>query len=508
MFLFQKSFKSNSEKDHMKKEWSKSNKLLVFWILAIILLGAAALRLYNLEEESLWLDECFTLDYASKSFTALVETLKKDVHPIGYYLPQHLLIDHFGTGEISLRILSVFFGVLSILLTYLLARKLFSWKEGLLAAFFMSISYTSILYSQEAKMYSMFAAFFLLSLITFIRFLERPSYFNSIFFSISMALVLYTHIIGLGVLLMYILFYATSYILREKTNSFHSFTKKREYSLSRFYAVLTIIFLLYLPWLKILFFYQLPLLHDFLGMKLIEKTGINLLPVVLIIAVLLCLGYAIFLYLALVGKINLREICGYLKRISSFCSSEKILFLLMLSFIILDFVLSKYLFSSVSIVRFCFFLLPFLYLTLSRILIQIKRNVLAIILFSLFILSASVELHAYYSFDSKEQFHEAAEYVESHANSADVLFLHRATIAKLCFDYYYSNNVEEVRLINPGLDDYLLLERTSGKENAYLILSHNYHTKDYFKQKLDSLYELTEEQKFIGVTVYKYKVKE
>src|SRR3989344_8789278 len=160
-------------------------KLFIFWILAVILLGAAALRLYNLEEESLWLDECFTLDYASKSFTTLVETLKKDVHPIGYYLPQHILIDYFGTGEISLRILSVFFGVLSILLTYRLARKLFSWKEGLLAAFFMSISYTSILYSQDAKMYSMFAAFFLMSLLSFIRFLERPSILNALFFSVS-----------------------------------------------------------------------------------------------------------------------------------------------------------------------------------------------------------------------------------------------------------------------------------------------------------------------------------
>src|SRR3989344_5159426 len=275
MFLFQKSFKSNSEKDHMKKEWSKSNKLLVFWILAIILLGAAALRLYNLEEESLWLDECFTLDYASKSFTALVETLKKDVHPIGYYLPQHLLIDHFGTGEISLRILSVFFGVLSILLTYLLARKLFSWKEGLLAAFFMSISYTSILYSQEAKMYSMFAAFFLLSLFSFIKFLEKPSYFNILFFSLSIILLLYTHIIGLALFFRFIMIYLFMFAINARTGFTKSF-QFRSSSLSFFIPM--IVFLFYLPWLDILVGFQLPLLYDFLGAKLIEKLGFNLLP--------------------------------------------------------------------------------------------------------------------------------------------------------------------------------------------------------------------------------------
>src|SRR3990167_811547 len=182
-------------------------KLFIFWILAVILLGAAALRLYNLEEESLWLDESFTLTYSSQLINDLVETLQKDVHPIGYYLPQHLLIDYFGTGEISLRILSVFFGILSVYLTYVLARKIFSWKEGLLAAFFMAISYTSILYSQEAKMYGMFAVFFLLSLYSFIRFLEKPSYFNVLFFSLSIILLLYTHIIGLALFFCFIMIY-------------------------------------------------------------------------------------------------------------------------------------------------------------------------------------------------------------------------------------------------------------------------------------------------------------
>src|SRR3989338_8820386 len=168
----------------------KNGKLAIVLVLAIILTGAGILRLYDLKEESLWLDECFTLSYSSKPINLLVETLKKDVHPIGYYLPQHLLIDNFGSGEMVLRILSVFFGVLSVYLTYLLARKIFSWKEGLLAAFFMAISYTSILYSQEAKMYGMFAAFFLLSLYSFIIFFEKPSYFNLLFFSISIALLL------------------------------------------------------------------------------------------------------------------------------------------------------------------------------------------------------------------------------------------------------------------------------------------------------------------------------
>src|SRR3989338_7154434 len=225
----------------------KNGKLAIVLVLAIILTGAGILRLYDLKEESLWLDECFTLSYSSKPINLLVETLKKDVHPIGYYLPQHLLIDYFGTGEITLRILSVFLGVISVFLTYLLARKIFSWKEGLLAAFFMAVSYTSILYSQEAKMYSMFAVFFLLSIIYFIKFLEKSSHLNLLFFSFSVALLLYTHIIGLAIFLVYIIFYLFSFVLKHKKLEITESFFKRYTISSRFLLVPLIVFLLYLP---------------------------------------------------------------------------------------------------------------------------------------------------------------------------------------------------------------------------------------------------------------------
>ena len=482
-------------------------KLMVLWLLAAILLVAAGLRLYNLSEESLWLDECFTLDYASKSFTSLIETLKNDVHPVGYYLPQHVLIGQLGTSEFILRILSVFFGVLAGFLTYLLARKLFSWKEGLLAAFFMSISYTSILYSQDAKMYSMFAAFFLLSLLAFIRFLERPSLPNTLFFSVSVALLLYTHIIGLVISAVYVAIYLLMFTLEKKrfacTSSY--FFEKYKTS-SRFFLALFIVFLLYLPWLEILLSYQLPLLYNFLGIKLIEKVGLNLLPLVSVALILVTLSCFLLSYLSLNDKINLDKWFYFVKRSSSLVFTELSFSILILLFIIFDFLLSRYFFSSVSLIRFSFFILPLFYVLLSRKLLKMKNHHWAIFLFTLLIMSASFELYTYYDVDSKEQFREAADYIETSASPADVLFLHRATIAKLCFDYYYSGNAEEVRLIKTGEDDHLLTERVSGKRDAYLILSHNFHTLDYFKSHLDSLYEFKEEKKFIGVTIYKYEV--
>lgn len=254
--------------------------------------------------------------------------------------------------------------------------------------------------------------------------------------------------------------------------------------------------------------YQLPRLYQSLGEKSIEKLGIDLLPFLSATAVFFVLLYFAGLYLFLKDKISLDSLCRRSKKFFSAFSDEKIIFASLLSFIMLDLLLSQHIFSSVHVIRFSFFLLPIFYLLLSRILLKMKRNRLAVALFILFVASASFELYRYYTIDSKEQFQEAAEYIEARASPADVLFLHRATIAKLCFDYYYSGDVEEVRLIDPGKDDRLLIERAAGKRDAYLVLSHNYHTKDYFKQKFDSLYGFTEEKKFIGVTIYKYEVSE
>src|SRR3989344_2453214 len=492
----------------MKKNLSL--KLTITLLLAVILVIATIIRLYDIGEESLWLDECFTLEYASKPLSLLVETIKKDVHPMGYYLPQHLLINYFGSGELVLRILSVFFGVISVYLTYLLGKKLFSWKEGLLAAFFVAISYTSILYSQEAKMYSLFAALFLLSLYCFIRLLEKASGLNLLLFSISSALLLHTHVIGLVIFLIYIVFYVFLFIFAKKNIEITtSFLKK--YTLSpRFFLVLLIVFLLYLPWLKMFASYQLPLLYHFLGAKIIEKLGINLLPIVMVSSLALTFAFLVFLYLIFLGKIDLSKWFGnkrFMQRIFSFFSDEVTLFFLILAFIILDLLLSSYLFSSVSIVRFSFFMLPIGYLILSRNLLLMEKNYLANILFILLVLSASFELYTYYTVDSKEQFREAAQYIQEETSPADVLYLHRAGITRTCFDYYYSGGIEEVRLVIPGSDDQLLIERAFGKEDAYLLLSHNFHTGDYFPSRMNELYQLKSEKRLIGITIYQYAVK-
>jgi uncharacterized membrane protein len=83
---------------------------------------------------------------------------------------------------------------------YLLGRRLFNKKVGLISAFILSISQLNIQYSQEARMYSMLLFLGLLSMYFFIRFL-KGSLTISVGYIVSTSLVLYSHFFGLFVLI-------------------------------------------------------------------------------------------------------------------------------------------------------------------------------------------------------------------------------------------------------------------------------------------------------------------
>ncbi len=143
---------------------------------------AVALRLISINQ-SLWLDEATTALAAKMPLTDLfIKFLPGDFHPPFYYLLMHFWIKIFGYSEISLRIPSVIFGVATIYVVYLISKKLFDKKTGLISAILLATSGLSIYYSQEARMYSLAA--FLVGLLVFL-FLEN----KWVWFSITLALL-------------------------------------------------------------------------------------------------------------------------------------------------------------------------------------------------------------------------------------------------------------------------------------------------------------------------------
>ena len=128
------------------------------WLMPLIVLLGAALRLYNLTYHSLWFDEAVSIRWAQSGVSRILEVSMKlvdDRLPPLYYLLLKWWGDVAGLSEFSVRFPSVVFGTLLIPVVYALGRRLFGRRTGALAALLTALNPFLIWYSQEARMYSL-----------------------------------------------------------------------------------------------------------------------------------------------------------------------------------------------------------------------------------------------------------------------------------------------------------------------------------------------------------------
>lgn len=129
-------------------------------LLAVMLLGAA-LRFYGLGVQSLWADELASWNFSEQDTVSRV--IRGDTQPPLYFLLLHLWQWIFGESEWALRLPSALAGWLCIPAIYLLGKRLYSEREGLMAALFLAVLWAPIYYSQEARPYSMLILFSILT---------------------------------------------------------------------------------------------------------------------------------------------------------------------------------------------------------------------------------------------------------------------------------------------------------------------------------------------------------
>jgi mannosyltransferase len=122
-----------------------------------------ALRLFHLGTQSLWYDEGYSVYLAGKSLGQLTWETANDIQPPLYYYLLHFWLRAFGTSEAGVRSLSLLFGVLSLPLFYLLARRLFDERTGWVAAGLAALSPLHLWYAQETRMYTLLVALTLAS---------------------------------------------------------------------------------------------------------------------------------------------------------------------------------------------------------------------------------------------------------------------------------------------------------------------------------------------------------
>jgi mannosyltransferase len=164
-------------------------------LLALTLVVGAILRFHGLTSRNFWDDEAASAIFAQLPWSSFWRTISNYEANMSFY---YLLLRgwlHFGDSEAVIRGLSVLFGLAAIPATYLLGKRLFGAKEGIVGAALSAVNMFQIRYSQEARGYSLVLLLSLLSMYFFLCAVDSPGQKRYWFgYVILSALGVYTHI--------------------------------------------------------------------------------------------------------------------------------------------------------------------------------------------------------------------------------------------------------------------------------------------------------------------------
>ena len=258
---------------------SKRNNLITVLMLAILLMVGFFYRINGLlANYSFWTDEehvaIFARAILGKGKPILANGYSTGTYQWLQYWLSAISARIFGLNEFAIRFPSVIFGVLTILAVYLLGKKIFNRKVGLLSAFFVAFINIEILFSRQARPYQALQFFYLLGFY-FIYRLANENKFNWSYFLGFLGCGIFASLMhGLGLM---VFFFGFVYLLIFKTSWF----KKK-------LMLLGVFFFLFFGWIfrvpifsvfsqigKInnFFYYRVFLTHNYISLCLLAVLG-------------------------------------------------------------------------------------------------------------------------------------------------------------------------------------------------------------------------------------------
>lgn len=484
------------------RERDSVNRTALPLLLLIILVGSL-LRVPSLGHESLWNDELASwLRSNSPDVGTMLELIRGNVQSPGYEMLLFVVQKYLGDSEFALRFPSAVAGVLAIPMIYLLAAKLYTNREGLIAAALMAVGWCPIYYSQEARCYSFLL---LLSILTFHLWIsmmrafqkgDSPSYNTMVLYLVAATACAYLHYFG------------TYLVVLQGLAAGIIFAKK-----GRALVKITIIYLalalLYLPWL--------PMMLEDLGKK---KFWIKPPEVFSFVSyprfifnrstLLLAVAMGLYVYL-LIRSLKVEE--GSNLRIDPL--SPGVLLALWLIIPFLGAFTKSIISTSVLIFRNLIISLPPAYLLLSRAITQLPfkariQMAVVLILMGLF-LGDLIFVKHYYSLPHKEQFREAVQYIVER----DVLYENSLIIGcaqrKDFFNYYFSKKGSPARVdLGACRKDRVtkkIIRLVNSEDPSYIWLIWAHKSPDpELRDFLTQNFILLKRKRFIGVAVWLFEV--
>ena len=121
---------------------------------------ALGLRVYDLADESLWMDELRQVSYYPHPFQQIIyDAASQSQPPLDYWIGH--LVHYFASSDFAVRLPAAFFGAGSVLMIVLIVSRLCSWPISLFFGLIGAILPFNLYYSQEARPYSIAVFLFL-----------------------------------------------------------------------------------------------------------------------------------------------------------------------------------------------------------------------------------------------------------------------------------------------------------------------------------------------------------
>jgi uncharacterized membrane protein len=235
---------------------AKTLKLIIILLAFILIILGLFFRFYNLDNKIYWLDESFTSlsisgytrgDVKRQLITGKpldIPTIKKYQYPNnqvnyrgtiqgliedetqhtpGYFLLARLWLKTFGNSIFIVRMFSVITGILCLPLMYLLCIELFEQPSiAWIATALVAVSPFHVLYSQEARPFSLWTLTTLLSCLLLLKAHKKPSIKNWLIYSSSMIISCYIFLFSLLTYLAHFIYLGVSekFKLNKTTLSF------------------------------------------------------------------------------------------------------------------------------------------------------------------------------------------------------------------------------------------------------------------------------------------------
>jgi mannosyltransferase len=156
--------------------FARHTKLTIFATIFSCMIGVCLISWFALIHASLRLDESQSLWQTSHSIGGTLHAVAEDVHVPLYHLILHFYQLYLGHGVVTIRLISLFFFLVTIPLVYVLGRHILSVRWSLFATIMFSFAPFMDWYANEARMYTLLALMATISQIYFLRILQQKKH--------------------------------------------------------------------------------------------------------------------------------------------------------------------------------------------------------------------------------------------------------------------------------------------------------------------------------------------